>query len=111
MEAWRGDQCRAWVGFSSAMAHRITAGADILLMPSRFEPCGLNQVQQKAQWPAAVLHGSWLGMGVLCMLAAGHADACTLLKLACCLAAAVRHGVRHSAGGARSWRPARHGGE
>lgn len=44
MEAWRQDQCRGWVGFSASMAHRITAGADILLMPSRFEPCGLNQV-------------------------------------------------------------------
>ncbi len=44
MEGNRKDQCRGWVGFSSAMAHRITAGADILLMPSRFEPCGLNQV-------------------------------------------------------------------
>ena len=31
------------------MAHRITAGVDILLMPSRFEPCGLNQVREK--WP------------------------------------------------------------
>jgi starch synthase len=26
------------------MAHRITAGCDVLLMPSRFEPCGLNQL-------------------------------------------------------------------
>lgn len=38
------NQCRGWVGFSVKMAHRITAGCDILLMPSRFEPCGLNQV-------------------------------------------------------------------
>jgi hypothetical protein len=29
------------------MAHRITAGADLLLMPSRFEPCGLNQVPRR----------------------------------------------------------------
>jgi starch synthase len=26
------------------MAHRIEAGADLFLMPSRFEPCGLNQM-------------------------------------------------------------------
>ncbi|GFH26876.1 starch synthase, chloroplastic/amyloplastic [Haematococcus lacustris] len=40
MEARNKDQCRGWVGFSVKMAHRITAGCDVLLMPSRFEPCG-----------------------------------------------------------------------
>jgi starch synthase len=34
----------AWIGFDEAMAHRIEAGADLFLMPSRFEPCGLNQM-------------------------------------------------------------------
>jgi starch synthase len=30
--------------FSEPLAHRIEAGADLFLMPSRFEPCGLNQL-------------------------------------------------------------------
>jgi starch synthase len=30
--------------FSNALAHRIEAGADIFVMPSRYEPCGLNQL-------------------------------------------------------------------
>ena len=30
--------------FSNPLAHQIEAGADIFLMPSRFEPCGLNQL-------------------------------------------------------------------
>ena len=30
--------------FSNALAHRIEAGADMFLMPSRYEPCGLNQL-------------------------------------------------------------------
>src|SRR5213594_272878 len=38
------DRCRAWIGFDSALAHRIYAGADMLLMPSLYEPCGLNQM-------------------------------------------------------------------
>jgi starch synthase len=39
-----GGRFRAWIGFSEALAHRIEAGADLFLMPSRFEPCGLNQM-------------------------------------------------------------------
>lgn len=32
------------MGFDEALAHRIEAGADIFLMPSLYEPCGLNQM-------------------------------------------------------------------
>ena len=32
------------VGFDNRLAHLIEAGADIFLMPSRYEPCGLNQI-------------------------------------------------------------------
>ena len=38
------DFFRGVVKFSEGLAHRIIAGSDILLMPSRFEPCGLNQM-------------------------------------------------------------------
>lgn len=34
----------ATFGFDEQLAHRIEAGADVFLMPSRFEPCGLNQM-------------------------------------------------------------------
>jgi len=37
-------RCAVTIGFNEAHAHRIEAGADIFLMPSRFEPCGLNQM-------------------------------------------------------------------
>ena len=39
----RGE-CAVTIGFDEALAHRIEAGADIFVMPSRFEPCGLNQM-------------------------------------------------------------------
>ena len=32
------------LGFNEGLAHRIEAGADMFLMPSRYEPCGLNQL-------------------------------------------------------------------
>jgi starch synthase len=40
----RPDRFCAWLRFDDARAHRIEAGADFFLMPSRFEPCGLNQM-------------------------------------------------------------------
>ncbi len=33
-----------YIGFSNELAHLIEAGADMFLMPSRYEPCGLNQM-------------------------------------------------------------------
>ncbi|MGE5668926.1 MAG: glycogen synthase GlgA [Betaproteobacteria bacterium] len=37
-------QIAVQIGFDAALAHRIEAGADAFLMPSRFEPCGMNQM-------------------------------------------------------------------
>ncbi|HJS56959.1 MAG TPA: glycogen synthase GlgA [Vicinamibacteria bacterium] len=38
------DRFAARLGYDTALAHRIQAGADMFLMPSRFEPCGLTQM-------------------------------------------------------------------
>jgi starch synthase len=42
--ARRPNRVAVTVGFSEDLAHLIEGGADIFLMPSRFEPCGLNQM-------------------------------------------------------------------
>ncbi|CAL9121616.1 unnamed protein product [Musa textilis] len=55
-ESEHHDKVRGWVGFSVKMAHRFTAGADVLLMPSRFEPCGLNQLYGMMYGTVPVVH-------------------------------------------------------
>lgn len=41
-------QVHVTLGFDETLAHQIEAGADCFLMPSRFEPCGLNQMYSQA---------------------------------------------------------------
>ncbi len=38
------DQVGIYLGFNETLAHVIEAGSDLFLMPSRYEPCGLNQM-------------------------------------------------------------------
>jgi starch synthase len=45
-----------FVGYDESMAHLIEAGADIFLMPSRFEPCGLNQMYSQRYGTIPVVH-------------------------------------------------------
>jgi starch synthase len=41
-------QVAVHLGFDEGLAHLVEAGADVFLMPSRFEPCGLNQMYSQA---------------------------------------------------------------
>jgi len=38
------DRVAVRIGYDNALSHRIEAGADMFLMPSRYEPCGLSQI-------------------------------------------------------------------
>jgi starch synthase len=42
--AGRSDRVGVRIGYDEALAHRMFAGADAVLVPSRFEPCGLTQL-------------------------------------------------------------------
>ena len=38
------EKVATYIGYNNELAHRIEAGSDLFLMPSRYEPCGLNQM-------------------------------------------------------------------
>jgi starch synthase len=44
------------IGYSEELAHRLQAGGDIVLMPSRFEPCGLTQIYAMRYGTLPVVH-------------------------------------------------------
>ena len=54
--AVRHDNVAARLEFSEELAHRIEAGADFFLMPSGFEPCGLNQMISQRYGTPPVVH-------------------------------------------------------
>jgi starch synthase len=46
------------VGFDEGLAHLVEAGADLFLMPSRYEPCGLNQMYSQRYGTPPVVHAT-----------------------------------------------------
>lgn len=47
-----------YIGYNEALAHRMYAGADFLLMPSRVEPCGLNQLYAIRYGTIPIVHST-----------------------------------------------------
>ncbi|AHF01762.1 glycogen synthase [Thiomicrospira aerophila AL3] len=50
------DRLFVHLGYSETLAHQVEAGADMFLMPSRFEPCGLNQMYSLAYGTPPIVH-------------------------------------------------------
>ncbi len=53
----RPDQTGVYFGYSNELAHLIEAGADIFLMPSAYEPCGLNQMYSLRYGTVPIVRG------------------------------------------------------
>jgi len=62
-QLWRGlaarhpERIAVHIGFDEARAHLVEGGADMFLMPSRFEPCGLNQMYSLRYGTVPVVRG------------------------------------------------------
>ncbi len=52
------DKVSVRLEFSDPLAHRIEAGADLFLMPSRYEPCGLNQLYSLRYGTVPIVHAT-----------------------------------------------------
>ncbi len=52
------DAIAAHIGFDEALSRRIEAGIDCFLMPSRFEPCGLNQMYSQRYGTPPIVHAT-----------------------------------------------------
>jgi len=50
------DKLSVIIGYDENLAHLLEAGSDIFLMPSRFEPCGLNQIYSQRYGTIPVVH-------------------------------------------------------
>jgi starch synthase len=47
-----------WIGFDETLAHLVEAGADAFVMPSRFEPCGMNQMYSQRYGTPPIVHAT-----------------------------------------------------
>src|ERR1700727_3937648 len=52
------DNIGVLIGFNEPTARRIVAGSDFTLMPSRFEPCGLTQMQAQRYGALPIAHAT-----------------------------------------------------
>ncbi len=88
-----GNRVAVRLGFDAALAQRIEAGADFYLMPSRFEPCGLNQLYSLRYGTIPIVRATG-GLDDSVVDIRENPDAATGIKFDEASAAALSHAIR-----------------
>lgn len=71
------NQISVHIGYDEDFAHRVEAGSDMFLMPSRFEPCGLNQMYSMRYGTPPIVHATGGLRDTVCDPSSSAADAAT----------------------------------
>jgi starch synthase len=58
LSAQRAGRFASFIGFDEALAHWVESGADAFVMPSRFEPCGMNQMYSQRYGTPPIVHAT-----------------------------------------------------
>lgn len=58
MPKWYPGRFGSYIGYSDELSHLIEAGSDLFVMPSIFEPCGLNQMYSKIYGTLPIVHST-----------------------------------------------------
>ena len=101
------EHLATFIGFDEGLAHLVEAGADMFLMPSRFEPCGMNQMYSQRYGTPPIVTATGGLIDTVMDERTGRPDAATGFLLREASVPAVVDGVRRALDARRSsvhWR-------
>lgn len=87
----------AYIGFNNKLAHMIEAGADFFVMPSRYEPCGLNQMYSMKYGTLPIVRSTGGLEDTVNTYSPEHLDTATGFKFTDLHAMALRNTMRWAA--------------
>src|SRR6185312_10941775 len=103
LTAARPGRLASFIGFDEALAHLVEAGADAFVMPSRFEPCGMNQMYSQRYGTPPIVHatGGLVDSVVDCTSDTRADDSATGFQFTAPTRDALLHAIERCA---RTWR-------